>query len=137
MSLLRDDLDAAIECSTDYPAFMWEQAENKLVKRLAGELCNAMMKSCCWRGLDAEPLADILFMGEDHPAVIEEAFTGARAKLETKGALTEELKEALEHSLDFLRNKANYLEARQAESSEDDKELDKLMRKLARMQLCS
>lgn len=112
---LRSILNTVEKSHKEDPVFMWETQEDELQKVLIRKLSEALMYAGVWRGLEAEPLVEPLFMGEDHPMVIEHAITNARDRLVACGALTDELRDAIEHVLNFSQHKQDLIQQRRDE----------------------
>ena len=136
MTTLKECLDSAIDCSKTAPAGLWEAVENNLVKKLCLDLADALMKASLWQEAEKEPLVEVLAMHEDHPLLVHDAIADACDRLNKKGLLTDDLKDARDHVFEFSANKQAKLAARRAVQNDSDNEIDDLMRRLRECGFC-
>ena len=112
---LRNTLNTVEKSHKEDPVFMWEMQEDEFQKLVIRKLSEALMAAGVWRGLEAEPLVEPMFMGEKHPAVVEHAIMNARDRLAACDALTDELRDAVEHALNFSQHRQELLQQRREE----------------------
>lgn len=109
---LRDFIDTAVECGAEWTIEMWERAEEALLYRTAHALFDALREAKLYTCPTHEPVVEILF-DERHPAAVKYAFEDAAKRLTEKGAYDGDLKEAVEHCLNFIQNKRELVAARE------------------------